>query len=447
MPRPTSSSPALDFSTRQVHAGVADDGAHRPRATPVYLSAGFVFDDFDQAAGRFSGDEDGYAYTRVANPTNATLEARIADLEGGQAAVALGSGQAATTTALLALAASGDHIVAAGNVYEGSRELIRDNLGRLGITSTFVGDALDLSAWERAITPATRLLFAESIANPKNQVTDIRGLAEVAHRHGIPLVIDNTLASPYLVRPIEHGADIVVHSASKFLSGHGTVLGGVLVDSGWFDWSLEPDRFPHLARTPRADGKTFVERFGSIALSEYARSIALRFGPAISPLNAFLILQGIETLSLRVQRQSDSAAEIARWLDAHPYVTSVDYSGLDSSPSRAAARRYLPRGQGAVFAFTVQGGRAGARAVTDALNLFTRMTHLGDVRSLVLHPASTTHLNRTEAEREASGIHEGLLRLSIGVEEPADLIRDLAQALDVAAATVGAPSLVAEKRG
>jgi len=436
MPGAEDPSLALHFTTRQVHGGATAAHAHGSRATPVYLSAGFVFDDFDQAAGRFAGDDAGFAYTRVSNPTNAALEARIADLEGGRAAVALGSGQAATATTVLALASAGTHVVAADNIYEGSRELIRDNLGRLGISSTFV-DALDLAAWEAAITPDTRALFAESIANPKNDVTDIRGLAEIAHRHGIPLVIDNTLASPYLLRPLEHGADIVVHSASKFLSGHGTVLGGVIVDGGWFDWTRDAGRYAPIAADRGHDGRTFVERHGAAAFAEYARSIAMRFGPAISPLNAFLILQGVETLSLRVQRQSDSAAEIARFLADHPLVSSVDYSGLASSRSHAAARRYLPRGQGSVFAFTVRGGRPAARALFDALALFTRMTHLGDVRSLALHPASTTHAGRTPAEREAIGIHEALLRLSIGVEDPGDLIRDLAQALEVAAVAAG----------
>jgi O-acetylhomoserine (thiol)-lyase len=430
MPRSSHDRTTLGFATRQVHAGSAGDDGHRPRATPIYLTAGFVFDDFDQANGRFDGSDDGYSYTRVGNPTHTALERRIADLEGGEGALLVGSGQAAVATALLSLAASGDHIVSASSAYEGTRELLRDNFARLGIGATFVLDAGDLAEWERAITPRTRALFVESIPNPKNDLVDIRAVAEVAHRHGIPLVVDNTLASPYLLRPIEHGADVVVHSASKFLSGHGTALGGVIVDAGWFDWTLEPDRFPHLARDGGRDGRTFSDRFGSLAFLEYARSIAMRMGPVASPLNAFLILQGIETLSLRVQRQSESALRIARWLEQHPAVESVDYSGLESSPYHALAQRYLPRGQGSVFAFTVRGGLEAARAVTNALGLFTRMTHLGDVRSLVLHPGTTTHVGRTEADRVLGGIQPGLLRLSIGVEEADDLIRDLAQALD-----------------
>jgi O-acetylhomoserine (thiol)-lyase len=438
--------PEYGFATRQVHAGrVADDG-HDPRATPIYLTAGFVFDDFEQATGRFGGTEDGYAYTRVGNPTHTALERRVADLEGGHGALALGSGQAALSTVLFALAGAGEHIVAASSIYEGSRELIRDNFHRLGIESTFIADALDLDAWQRAITPQTRALFAESIPNPKNDLVDIRALAELSHRNGLPLIIDNTLASPYLLRPIEHGADIVVHSASKFLSGHGTVIGGIIVDSGWFDWSLESDRFPQLAAVRGPDGRTWIERAGRGAFIEYARSLAMRFGPVASPLTSFLILQGIETLSLRVQRQSDSALRIAQWLEQHPFVESVDYSGLDSSPYRALAQRYLPKGQGSVFAFTVRGGLEGARAVHDSLALFTRMTHLGDVRSLVLHPGSTTHLSRADDDRSRSGIHPGLLRLSIGVEEVDDLLADLAQALDAAASRAGA-DLIDEVRG
>ncbi|MGP3534587.1 O-acetylhomoserine aminocarboxypropyltransferase/cysteine synthase family protein [Microbacterium sp. RD1] len=425
-----------NFATRQVHAGVEPEGTHHPRATPVYLTAGFVFDDFDQASARFAGTDDGHAYTRVSNPTHAALERRIAALEGGSGATFLGSGQAAVSTALLALAATGDHIVAASSLYEGSRELLRENFARLGIDVTFVARTRDLEAWEAAITPRTKALFAETIPNPKNDLLDIAGVADIAHRAGVPLVVDNTLASPYLLRPIEHGADIVVHSASKFLSGHGTVLGGLVVDGGSFEWARDPARYPHLAVERGIDGRTLLERAGQGAYLEYVRTLAMRFGPAASPLNAFLILQGIETLSLRVQRQSDSALALARWLERQPEVESVDYSGLDSSPHRDLARRYLPRGQGSVFGFTVRGGRPAAEATVNSLELFTRMTHLGDVRSLVLHPGSTTHVLRTEDDRLASGIDPGLLRLSIGVEDPEDLIRDLAQALAVGRAAM-----------
>lgn len=426
------------FATRQIHAGGEESHGHRPRATPIYLTAGFVFDDFDQANARFDGSDAGHSYTRVSNPTNAAVERRIAALEGGAAALLVGSGQAATSTTILALVGAGDHIVSASSIYEGTRELFRDNLARLGIATDFVVDANDPAAWEAAIRPETRVLFAESIPNPKNDVLDIAAVSAVARRHGIPLVIDSTLATPYLLRPIEHGADIVIHSASKFLAGHGTVLGGVIIDAGTFEWDAAPERYPHLAVDRAADGSTYVDRFARGAFFEYARSVAMRHGPVPSPINAFLILQGIETLSLRVQRHCESALQIARWLEAHPAVQSVDYSGLPSSRYHALAERYLSRGAGSVFAFTLRGGRPAAEAFTNSVRLFTRMTHLGDVRSLVLHPATTTHVNRTEEERVASGIDPGLLRLSIGLEDVEDLLDDLDRALgDAAAADPG----------
>lgn len=420
----------LGFATRQIHAGVELDQSHRPRATPIYLTAGFVFDDFDEANERFAQADDGYSYSRAGNPTSAAVERRIADLEGGADALLVGSGQAAVSTAVLALVGAGDHIVSANSIYEGSRELFRDNFARLGITTSFVGDANDPEAWEAAIRPETRVLFAESIPNPKNDILDIRAVATVAQRHGIPLIIDNTLATPYLLRPIEHGADIVVHSASKFLAGHGTVLGGVIVDAGRINWTATDGRYPHLSDDRGPDGRTVADRFGRAAFSAYARSVvALRQGPSPSPFTAFLLLQGIETLSLRVQRHSESAQRIAEWLEAHPAVESVDYSGLASNPYRPLAEQYLPRGQGSVFAFTLRGGRDAAKTFTNSVRLFTRMTHLGDVRSLVLHPASTTHVNRTEDERVAAGIGQGLLRVSIGLEDVEDLIADLDRAL------------------
>ncbi|MEZ3161189.1 aminotransferase class I/II-fold pyridoxal phosphate-dependent enzyme [Microbacterium sp. BWT-B31] len=426
----------LGFATRQLHAGKAGDDTHGARATPIYLTAGFEFEGLDDGRARFDGTSDGYSYTRVANPTNAAVERRIAALEGGAGALLVSTGQAATTTAVLALAAAGDHIVSSAHAYEGTRELLRDNLGRLGITVDFVADTRNPDAWAAAIRPETRLVFAESIANPRNQVLDVRLVADVAHRHGLPLVIDNTLASPFLLRPIEHGADVVVHSASKFLAGHGTVLGGVVVDGGWFDWASSAGRYPQLTEQRGADGRTPVERSGSNALLDYARSVAMRFGPAPSPLNAFLILQGVETLSLRVRQHSASALEIARWLAAQPGVESVDYSGLASHPDHDLAVRYLPDGFGSVFSFTLRGGLAAADAFTRALRLFTHMTHLGDSRSLVLHPGTTTHALRTDDERDAAGIGPGLLRLSIGLEDAPDLIADLANALEAVAAAI-----------
>jgi len=429
----------LGFSTRQLHAGEEYDGPHRPRATPIYLTAGFVFDDFDQGHARFSGTDEGFSYTRVGNPTNAAAERRIADLESGVGAVLVGSGQAAVATTILALVSTGDHVLSSSSIYEGTRELLRDDLARLGVTVDFVADQNDIAAWERSIRPNTRVVFAESIPNPKNDVLDVVALARFARSHGVPLVVDNTLATPYLLRPLEDGANIVVHSASKFLSGHGTVLGGVIVDGGTFPWAAHADAYPQIAGTPGPDGLTFAERSPHTAFLDFARRTAMRYGPAPSPLNAFLILQGIETLSLRVQRQSDSALHLARWLEQHPQVESVDYSGLPSSPHHAIARRYLTRGFGSVFAVTVRGGHEGARAFTDALRVFTRMTHLGDVRSLVLHPATTTHVLRDADQLAVSGIGPGLLRLSIGLEDVADLVADLDQALAAVGRVAGEP--------
>jgi O-acetylhomoserine (thiol)-lyase len=385
------------FATRQLHAAPQPATGVTPRAEPIFLTAGFVLEDFDQAEQLFSSG-DGYSYTRVANPTNAAVERRVAALEGGADALLVGSGQAAVVIALLGLLKAGEHIVSASSIYEGTRGLLLENLPRLGIEADFVADANDPDAWERVIRPTTRALFAESIPNPKNDILDIATVAAVAKKHGIPLVIDNTLATPYLVRPIEHGAEIVVHSASKFLAGHGSVLGGVIVD-------VDPQRV--------------------VAL----RDLAMRFGPTASPLNAFLITQGIETLSLRVERQSANALGVARWLAQQPEIHSVDYAGLEANPFHALAQRYLPDGQGSVFSFTLQGGLDAARRFVNALEVFTHMTHLGDVRSLVLHPASTSHNLRTDEQLSQAGIWPGTLRVSIGIEDLADLIADLDQAL------------------
>lgn len=414
------------FATRQLHAAVLPETANS-RVSPIYLTAGFVLDDFDSAAELFESG-DGYSYTRVANPTIAAVERRIADLEGGAEAVLVGSGQAAVALSILGLLKSGDHIVSSTRLYEGTRELFRDNLARLGISTDFVEDINNPSAWEDAIQPSTRVLFAESISNPKNEVLDIAAIAELAHAHGIPLIIDSTLATPYLLRPIEHGADVVVHSASKFLAGHGAVLGGVIVDSG----SCTDPRglFPHLSSAGPDGTPSLVERVGGRARIEYIRnSVAMRFGPTLSPLNAFLINQGIETLSLRVERQSENALGVARWLEAQAEVDSVDYSGLESNPFHPMALRYLPAGQGSVFSFTLRRGLDAARAFVNALQTFTHMTHLGDVRSLILHPGSSSHMLRTDEQRDRAGIWPGTLRLSIGIENLPDLIRDLEHGL------------------
>ena len=415
------------FATRQLHAGERPDSGITPRVAPIYLTAGFVLEDFDQATDLFSTG-DGYSYTRVANPTTDTVERKVAELEGGAEALFVGSGQAAVAITLLGLLEAGQHVVSASQIYEGTRGLFLDNLTRYGIETDFVEDANNPAAWEALIRPETRALFAESIPNPRNEVLDIEAVAAVAHAHGIPLIIDSTLATPYLVRPLEHGADIVIHSASKFFAGHGAVLGGVIVDNGLFD--VNSTLFPHLVNPTRTGGPSFADRVGGRARITYLREVmALRFGPTLSPINAFLIGQGIETLSLRVERQSANALGVARWLEQQPEVHSVDYSGLESNAYHELAKRYLPNGQGSVFAFTLKGGTDAARAFINALGVITHMTHLGDVRSLVLHLATTSHNQRTPEQLEAAGILPGSIRLSIGIEDLPDLIADLDRGL------------------
>ncbi|HEY0247967.1 MAG TPA: aminotransferase class I/II-fold pyridoxal phosphate-dependent enzyme [Gryllotalpicola sp.] len=391
---------AYGFATEQVHAGFVPDAGHGARITPVYLSNGFLFDDFDQAAGRFAGEDEGYYYTRYGNPTIASVERRLAALERGQASVAVASGQAALTITFLTLLQQGDHVVSARSIYEGTRGLLREDFARFGITASFVPDPNDADALAAAFRPDTKAVFVESIPNPGNELPDLELVTRVAHAHGVPVIVDNTLATPYLVRPILHGADIVVHSTSKFLSGHGSAIGGAIVDAGTI-----PD---------------FTAR---------ARELAGRFGPTLSPFNAFLLQQGIETLSLRVRQHSANALELARWLEGRPEVASVAYSGLTSSPYHALAARYLPNGQGSVFAFTLRGGIDAARSLIDNVTLFSRMTHLGDVRSLILHPASTTHIHLTPAELAENGIGPGTIRLSVGIEDVSDLVRDLERSI------------------
>ncbi|MGX5681935.1 O-acetylhomoserine aminocarboxypropyltransferase/cysteine synthase family protein [Schumannella luteola] len=415
------------FATRQLHSAATTDAGPRPRATPIYLTAGFVHDDFDQAVDHFSTG-DGYSYTRVANPTAEAVERTVADLEGGADALLVGSGQAALAVTILGLLSAGDHVVSASSLYEGTRGFFLENAAQLGIQTDFVTDANNPAAWERAIRPTTRALFVESIPNPKNDIVDLAAVASVAREHGIPFIVDNTLATPYLLRPIEHGADIVIHSASKFLAGHGAVLGGVIVDNGRFEASR--GFFPQLSAPGRLGSPSIAERTGGLARLAYLRDVAaLRFGPTASPINAFLIGQGIETLSLRVQRQSANALGVARWLEQQLEVHSVDYSGLESNPFHALAQRYLPDGQGSVFSFTLRGGAEAARTFVDALEVFTHMTHLGDVRSLILHPSTTSHTQRSDEERSQAGIWPGTLRVSIGIEDLPDLVDDLARGL------------------
>ncbi|KTS55814.1 O-acetylhomoserine aminocarboxypropyltransferase [Microbacterium testaceum] len=415
------------FSTRQVHVGATTVPAS-PRALPIYLTAGFTFTDLDESAEHF-GTGAGFGYTRTGNPTVQAVENRLAALEGGDQAVLVSSGQAAVTVALLALAGAGDHIVVSEHIYEGTRGLLLDNLARLGIETTFV-DTSDLDAWRDAITPRTKALFAETLSNARNDVLDIAAVSAIGRERGIPLVVDSTFTTPYLLRPIEHGAAIVVHSASKFLAGQGAVLGGVIVDDGRFDAAASGHLFPHLVHADRLGGASYAEKYGARARGAYIReSVAPRFGPAPSPLNAFLIGQGIETLSLRVERQSQNALAIAQWLENRPEVERVDHVGLASHPHHDLGARYLTRGTGSVFTVTLRGGLEAARHVVQSVKLITHMTHLGDVRSLVLHPQSTSHSARTVEERERAGVFPGTIRLSVGIEDVDDLLADLEQAL------------------
>ena len=410
------------FATRAVHAARGRETA-APRATPIYLTAGFEFDDFDHAADHF-GTGTGFGYTRTGNPTVHAAERQLAALESGADAVLVASGQAAVVTALLTVAGAGDHIVTSTHIYEGTRGLFLDNLARLDIETTFIDDIADPEAWRAAIRPNTRALFAESIANARNDVLDVAAISAVADEAAIPLIVDNTLATPFLLRPI-------VLSASKFLAGHGSVLGGVIVDDGRFDAERAGHNAPHLVLPGRGGLPSVAARHGGRARIAYAReSVAPRFGASPSPLNAFLIGQGAETLGLRVERQSHNALAIAQWLEAQEAVESVDYVGLPSHPDHDTAVRYLEGGFGSIFTFTLRGGLDATRQFVEQVRVFTHMTHIGDVRSLVLHPGTTSHAQRTEEERELLGVRPGTLRLSIGIEDIEDLISDLARVLD-----------------
>lgn len=423
------------FATRAVHAARSRETASS-RATPIYLTAGFEFDDFEHAADHF-GTGSGFGYTRTGNPTVRAVERQLASLESGADAVLVASGQAAVATALLTVAGAGDHIVSSTHIYEGTRGLFLDNLARLDIETTFVDDIADPAAWRAAIRPNTRALFAESLANARNDVLDVRAIADIADESAIPLIVDNTLATPALLRPLEHGAAIVVHSASKFLAGHGSVLGGVIVDDGRFDAEHAGHNAPHLVLPGRGDTPSVFARHGGRARIAYAReSVAPRFGASPSPLNAFLIGQGVETLGLRVERQSRNALLVARWLEEHEAVESVDYIGLPSHPDHQTGTRYLDGGYGSIFTFTLRGGLPAARRFVENVQVFTHMTHIGDVRSLVLHPGTTSHAQRTEEERAILGVRQGTLRLSIGIEDVEDLISDLAQVLQAVRETV-----------
>ncbi|GAB3145052.1 bifunctional o-acetylhomoserine/o-acetylserine sulfhydrylase [Microbacterium neimengense] len=423
------------FETKQIHSGAAPDPTTKARATPIYQTTSYVFDNADHAANLFSLAEPGNVYTRIINPTQSVVEERVAALEGGTAALLVASGQAAETFAVLNIAGAGDHIVSSSSIYGGTYNLFKYTLAKLGITTTFVENQDDPEEWRRAVRPNTKLFFAETVGNPKINVLDIRTVSDVAHEAGVPLIVDNTIATPYLIRPFEFGADIVVHSATKFLGGHGTTIGGVIVDGGRFPWSQHVDRFPELTEPdPSYHGLSYTGALGDgVAYVTKARVQLLRdLGAAIAPISAWLLLQGIETLSLRVERHVQNAQEIAEWLENQDDVASVNYSGLPTSPWYAAANQYAPKGVGAVLSFELKGGVGAGRAFVDNLTLFSHLANIGDVRSLVIHPASTTHSQLTPEQQLTAGVTPGLVRLSVGLENVADLKADLESALAAA---------------
>jgi O-acetylhomoserine (thiol)-lyase len=417
------------FDTIAIHGGHAGDPATKARAVPIYQTTSYTFDDTDHAARLFALEQFGNIYTRIMNPTNDVLEQRLTQLERGVGALAVASGQAAVTYSILNLARAGDHIVSSASLYGGTYNAFTHTLPRFGIEVTLV-DPSDLANFERAIRPNTKAIFAETIGNPKIDVLDVEGVARVAHANGVPLIVDNTLATPYLLQPISYGADIVVHSATKFIGGHGTTIGGVIVDGGTFDWAS--GRFPEFTEPDSSyHGVKYVESFGNLAYVIKARVQLLRdLGAALSPFNGWLLLQGLETLGLRVERHSSNAQKVAEFLHAHPKVLWVSYPGLPSHSAYARAQKYLPKGSGAILTFGIKGGGAEARAFIDRLKLFSLLANVGDAKSLVIHPASTTHQQLTLEEQISSGVSEDTIRLSVGIEDPADIVADLRNALE-----------------
>lgn len=421
----------LHFETLQLHAGQEQpDPATGARAVPVYQTASYVFRNSQHAADRFGLRDAGNIYGRLTNPTQGVLEERMAALEGGTAALAVASGAAAVTYALQNLLRAGDHVVAADNLYGGSYNLITHTLAEQGISHTIVS-VNDIEALEAAIRPETKAVFAETLGNPNTDVTDIEAVAAAAHRHGVPLIIDNTFATPYLVRPIEHGADIVVHSATKFIGGHGTSLGGVIVDGGTFDWKAFPDRFPTLAKPdPSYHGAVFADVAGRAAFVTRIRAVLLRdTGATLSPFNAFILLQGLETLSLRVERHVENALRIVEFLSRHPKVAGVSHPSVPAHPGHALYRRYFPNGGGSIFTFEIKGGQAEAWRFIDALRIFSLLANVADVKSLVIHPYTTTHSQLSPDELAQQRITPATVRLSVGTEHIDDLIADLDRAL------------------
>ena len=422
----------LGFATRSLHAGHTPDASSHARAVPIYQTTSFVFDNSDHAANLFALKEFGNIYSRIMNPTTDVFEQRVASLEGGVAGLATSSGQAAQFLAISGLVGQGEEVVAASTLYGGTYTQFDVSFRRIGINVKFV-EPDDPENFRKAIGPKTRAVYGETIANPRMNVLDIEKVAAIAHQAGVPLVIDNTMASPYLCRPIEHGADIVVHSATKFLGGHGTSIGGIIVDSGKFAWS---DKFPAITQpSPGYHGMVFSEVFGNLAYIVKTRVEGLRdFGPCISPFNSFLFIQGIETLKFRMEQHSRNAQHVAEWLETNPAVSWVKYPGLKSSPYCALARKYLPKGQGAIATFGIRGGSEAGRKLIDSVKLFSHLANLGDAKSLIIHPASTTHQQLTDEQQLEAGVSKDLVRLSIGIEDVEDLIWDLGQAIEASQA-------------
>ena len=417
------------FSTLAVHAGAQPDPTTGARATPIYQTTSYVFNDADHAASLFGLKAFGNIYTRITNPTTAVLEERVAALEGGTAAVATASGHAAQLLVFQTLLRPGDEFIAARKLYGGSINQFSHAFQSFGWNVAWA-DTDDIASFERAVTPRTKAIFIESIANPGGSITDIEAISAIARNAGVPLIVDNTLATPYLIRPIDHGADIVVHSLTKFLGGHGNSLGGIIVDAGTFDWSRD-NKYPMLSEPrPEYHGVKIQETFGNFAFAIACRVLGLRdLGPALSPFNAFLILTGIETLPLRMQKHCDNAKAVAEWLKGHRAISAVHYAGLAGDKYNSLARKYAPKGAGAVFTFSLKGGYQAGVSLVSSLKLFSHLANVGDTRSLVIHPASTTHSQLDDAAKSAAGAAPDLVRLSIGIEDKEDLIADLEQAL------------------
>jgi O-acetylhomoserine (thiol)-lyase len=416
----------LRFETLQLHAGQEiPDPATGARAVPIYQTASYVFDNSAHAAARFGLTDPGNIYGRLTNPTQEVLEKRIAALEGGAAALAVASGAAAVSYAIQALAQAGGHIVSQKTIYGGSYNLFAHTFPQFGITADFV-DTRNLAALEKAIRPNTRAVYLETLGNPGSDIPDIRAIAEIAHRHGLPLVVDNTFGTPYLIRPIEHGADIVVHSATKFIGGHGTSLGGIIVDSGRFDWKASGRYAPIAAPNPSYHGVSFADAAGPAAFVTYIRAILLRdTGAAISPFNAFLLLQGTETLSLRLERHAENTKKVVAYLASHPKVERVSHPSLPDHPDYTLYQRYFPKGGGSIFTFDIKGGQTEAHRFIDSLQVFSLLANVADVKSLVIHPATTTHSQLSPEELAAQGIRPNTIRLSIGTEHIDDILCDL----------------------